>query len=81
MSHITDSSLFGLTEILGLVLLLLLLQMTIGLHCSLTLLFHDSLSGHGGLGHGGRCVSKKRVEEQVFGRILKMETKKINRVN
>lgn len=51
----------------GLVLLLFLfLQMTVGLHCSLPLLLHDSLSGHGGLSCGTGSVAKQRVEKKLL---------------
>lgn len=55
----------------GLVLLLLLfLKMTVGLHCPLSLFLHHSLSGHGGLACGGHGVAEERVEKQLLGFLL-----------
>lgn len=45
-------------------LLPLFLQTAVGLHCSLPLLLHHSLSGHGRLVCGGHAVTQERVEEQ-----------------
>lgn len=50
---------------LGFMLLLpLFLQTAVGLHCSLPLLLHHSLSGHGRLVCGGHAVTQERVKEQ-----------------
>lgn len=61
----------------GFVLLLsLFLKKAVGLHCPVSLLLHDSLSGHRGLGCRGNSVAEERVEEQLLGSFLDDEDRR-----